>query len=73
MPAGLWTVCFHCNGFGDAAVQAFARDIARYASQIVSLAEACAAPRIGARGGPDAVFAAAWRAALRLKRLRAAA
>lgn len=73
MPAGLWTVCFHCNGFGDAVVQAFARDIARYASQIVSLAEACAAPRIGARGGPDAVFAAAWRAALRLKRLRAAA
>jgi len=73
MPAGLWTVCYHCNGFGDAQVERFAGDIERYASRIVSLAEACAAPRIGDHNGLDAAFAAAWRAALRLKRLRAAA
>lgn len=72
MPDGVWTVCYHCNGFGDAAVERFASDIGRYAAQIVSLPEACAAPRIGARSGVDAAFAAAWRAALRLKRLRAA-
>ncbi len=72
MPEGVWTVCYHCNGFGDAAVERFTSDIGRYAAQIVSLPEACAAPRIGARSVPDAAFAAAWRAALRLKRLRAA-
>lgn len=73
MPAGLWTVCYHCNGFSHAAVEGFARDIARYATRIVSMHDACAAPRIAARNGLDAAFAAAWRAALRLKQLRAAA
>jgi predicted deacetylase len=73
MPVGLWTVCYHCNRFDDAAIAGFASDIARFAERIVSLAEACAAPRIGAHNALDAAFAAAWRAALRMKHLRAAA
>lgn len=72
LPAGLWTVCYHSNGFGDTAIKRFARDIAQYAPRIVSLAEACAVPGVTARNGLDAAFAAAWRTALRLKRLRAA-
>lgn len=73
MPAGLWTVCYHCNGFSNAAVEGFARDIAQYATRIVSMVEACAAPRIDARSSLDVAFAVAWQAALRLKRLRAVA
>lgn len=71
MPAGLWTVCYHCNGFGAAATDGFARDIRRYAARIVSLADACAAPHVATRSGLDVAFAAVWRGALRLKRLRA--
>jgi hypothetical protein len=24
--AALWTVCYHCNGFGDVVIERFARD-----------------------------------------------
>jgi hypothetical protein len=70
MPAGLWTVCHHHNGYDDTAIENFARQIAVHAEQIVALpapAELDAAPR---RGVADMAFAAAWRAALRLKHAR---
>jgi predicted deacetylase len=71
MPAGLWTVCHHHNGYDDSAMQGFERQIALHSAQIVALpapAELDAAPR---RGIADMAFAAAWRAALRFRRTRA--
>lgn len=72
MWTGLWTVCFHHNGFDRAAVERFAKDIANYAPHIVGVPAALAPHAVGQRNAADAAFASAWMAALRLKRLGAA-
>lgn len=39
MPAGLWTVCLHCNGYGEARILSLQEQIARYASRLTSVDE----------------------------------
>jgi predicted deacetylase len=36
-PKGVWTVCFHINGWGTSDLEAFRRDLVRYREQIGSL------------------------------------
>ena len=72
MRKGLWTVCFHHNAFDGAAVERFARDIATYAQRIVDMPSAIGLDAVARRNIADAAFAAAWMAALRLKRMSAA-
>lgn len=73
LPAGLWTVCYHHNNFGDSAVAGFTRDIARYADRIVAVADVCDRQPLPAKAWADQAFCTAWTAALRLKQRRAAA
>lgn len=70
MPAGLWTVCLHGNGYDAAAIDRLGVALATYADRIVPMPTRQAlatAPTIAPR---DLVFAAAWATAMRLKRLR---
>ncbi len=39
MPAGLWTVCLHCNGYGEAEIARLQSWITTYAGRMASLAE----------------------------------
>jgi hypothetical protein len=68
MPAGLWTVCLHHNGFDDATVRRFRVDMAAYAERIVPMPSAQALAAAPALGAADAAFGALWSGALRLKR-----
>ena len=63
-PAGMWTVCFHHNRWGDSEVDDLMAACDRYRSRIVDLSWAVERAR-PARAGQ--LTPATWRAALRLK------
>lgn len=44
MPIGLWTVCYHHNGWRDHDLQRFENDVVRFRERIVSLPEVLEAP-----------------------------
>jgi predicted deacetylase len=69
MPAGLWTVCLHHNGFGDDALRRFRVDLAAYADRIVPMPSGQALATASAPGAADRVFGAIWSGALHLKRV----
>ncbi len=71
MPAGLWTVCYHHNGFDDPAIARFDTEIATYAERIADVPAAVALADVADCGAIDHAFARLLLAALRLKRLRA--
>jgi hypothetical protein len=52
-PFGLWTVCYHHNGWGARDLERFAADVARYRSRITAFATVASAPRIRERGWHD--------------------
>jgi len=72
MPFGVWTVCYHHNGFNDAELRRFENDIATYAARISSLSALQQQGTARPYGWSDAVFSATWLLSLRLKRRAAA-
>jgi hypothetical protein len=68
MPPGLWTVCYHVNGWRSRQVERFARDIDRYRSRISSLDRVLAGP-VGLRTRGDLLFAFSYRGLVRFRRL----
>jgi predicted deacetylase len=67
-PFGLWTVCYHVNGWKAEHLRRFERDIARFRSRITSLADVVSTPLIRRRGWHDAWIAKAILATIRSKR-----
>lgn len=68
MPFGVWTVCYHANGWTPTRIERFGAELARFAGRIASLEEVRARWRHRDRGLLDRVTHAAWLAALRMKR-----
>jgi predicted deacetylase len=66
-PFGLWTVCYHHNGWTPAELARFRRDLASYRERIVSLAEVRATDGERPRRPWDAVLSRAWLALRREK------
>lgn len=63
MPFGVWTICCHHNRFSERDLQRFARDVARFASAIISVEDAIRlADR--ARSTGDMAFHRLWQQAL---------
>jgi predicted deacetylase len=69
-PGGVWTVCYHHNGFQAGDLARFSADLERYGPQITSLDEITAG-EIGARSLADSCLAAFWRLAIRTRRAAA--
>jgi predicted deacetylase len=69
MPGGLWTVCYHPNRFDASDIERFAVDVGAYADRITSMPSQAQMSGTPQRGALDRMFASAWLAALRLKRL----
>jgi predicted deacetylase len=67
MPSGVWTVCFHINGWGDSDVSQLERDIGRFSSKLIGVSDLLGMPR-RPKGILDAGFERAYRGALLLKR-----
>ncbi|WP_326536473.1 DUF2334 domain-containing protein [Pseudorhodoferax sp.] len=67
MPFGTWTVCLHANGYSEAQIQAFERDVQRFARDIVDCAQALAEQPPQPASLLDHGFSSLWRAALLLK------
>jgi Uncharacterized protein conserved in bacteria (DUF2334) len=67
MPPGLWTVCYHVNGWRTRQVERFAQDIDNYRPQISSLANVLAGP-IRPRTRSDSLFAFSYRGLVRVRR-----
>ncbi|MGC8785102.1 MAG: DUF2334 domain-containing protein [Armatimonadota bacterium] len=66
MPFGVWTICYHHNRFSGRDLQRFGRDVARFASAIISVEDAIRlADR--ARSTGDMTFHRLWQKALLLK------
>ncbi len=59
-PMGLWTVCFHLNGWTTADLTRFRRDLAAYRARIVSLAEVRAAHGDQPRRPWDQMLSRTW-------------
>lgn len=68
MPFGVWTVCYHCNGWSSARIERFGVELQRYAGRIASLEEIERRWRDRRRGLVDHASHAAWLAALRARR-----
>ncbi|RCW73913.1 DUF2334 domain-containing protein [Pseudorhodoferax soli] len=68
MPAGLWTVCFHSNGFTEGGFDAFARSIERHAPRITALDAVLARTQAAPLHWTDRGFAQLWLWMLRLRR-----
>lgn len=66
-PAGIWTVCYHHNGWKQADVNRFTRDIRRFRSDIITLDDALEVARFRRRGWLDSVTSAAMLAGIRSK------
>ena len=56
-PFGLWTVCYHHNGWRDGDLKRFAADVAAYRSRITSFAEVSSAPHIRSKSWTDDLIA----------------
>jgi predicted deacetylase len=67
MPGGVWTVCYHHNGFGAAHLARLAADLGRYGPQITSLNHVLAG-EIAVRSMADSCLAMFWRLAIRTRR-----
>ena len=67
MPGGLWTVCYHINGFGPQDIRQLAQDFERYRDRIVSLTDVLAQPATS-EGPLDRAFHWGWGHLLRLRR-----
>lgn len=67
VPFGLWTVCYHHNGWTRTHIDRFARDVARFRPAITSLADALRECRATPEGVADRVFARGCRLALRVR------
>ncbi len=67
-PFGLWTVCYHHNGWSDGDRRQFAREVAAYRARITSLAEVVAAPAMRRKARHDSLVRALLFSTLRLKR-----
>jgi hypothetical protein len=67
-PFGLWTACFHINGWTEREVRRFARDIDAYRARITSLKSVLATPAFRSKGWHDAWVARALLASIRSKR-----
>jgi predicted deacetylase len=70
MPAGVWTVCYHANGFEASDLARIEQDFTCYRDHIVALADVLSQP-IAAEQWMDRAFHWTWRHALRLKRTMA--
>jgi predicted deacetylase len=68
MPFGVWTVCYHHNGFDEAMLHRLESDLLRYRSQIVGFDEALS-HEVRPCGLVDRAAAVCWLAALKLKRV----
>lgn len=56
VPLGLWTLCFHHNGWSQEQIDAFIRDLRVYASQITSFGAVAEQYRTRTYGVADAAF-----------------
>ncbi|GIV19723.1 MAG: hypothetical protein KatS3mg023_1474 [Armatimonadota bacterium] len=66
MPFGVWTICYHHNRFSERDLQRLGRDIARFASAIISVDDALQMG-VRERSIEDITFYRLWQQALRLK------
>ncbi len=57
MPAGLWTICLHCNGYSDRDIAALRASIARFAAVTTSVADVLRDDRLPRAGWVDLLFA----------------
>jgi len=57
LPVGLWTVCYHHNGWTNSSVDRFRSDLQRYRRQITSLPRVLTSYRTRKRNLSDALFA----------------
>ena len=67
-PFGLWTVCYHVNGWTPEQLRRFERDIATFRSRITSLSDVVGAPLIRRRSWHDQWVAKAIVASIRARR-----
>lgn len=67
-PFGVWTVCYHHNGWSAQDVKRFAADLRAYRGRIASLSEITAAPALRSRAWHDGVVAGLLLSSLRSKR-----
>jgi hypothetical protein len=68
MPAGIWTVCFHHNGFSDNRIDRLRRDLERFSDAITDLRSVVEKPPSHCTF-VDRAFAGAWRFAAKVKRV----
>ena len=59
-PFGLWTVCYHVNGWTPADIARFERDVATFAPQIIEFEAACAEATGRRKSLFDDIFARAY-------------
>jgi predicted deacetylase len=67
VPFGVWTVCFHCNGWTKADLREFEADISRFGPQLTSVPEVIAAYGSRRRNLVDAAAESMFPRALRLR------
>lgn len=66
-PSGVWTVCYHVNGYTSADVDKVGRDFSEYADRITDL-QSVLGRSISAATAWDRFFAMSWKNAVRARR-----
>lgn len=67
IPVGLWTVCYHVNGWSDVHIQEFANHLREFGSRVTSIADVLVLPHRKI-GMIDRAFSSMYRHVINLKR-----
>lgn len=70
LPFGVWTICFHCNGWTEKRILKFRQDVDSFREQISSCEEVIATYKDRPRGWIDSLAARGMLASMRIKQTR---